>query len=313
LATCSHKWGRYYKTNSHDPGKEDTLLLHFRQNKWDLLFILILGWLVNYLSRRFSGLLPEMPLNVPTFLGTAISVLLSFKMSQSYDRWWEARKVWGAIVNDSRTFVLQLQNFVAASDHPVVRRMVYRQIGWCYSLGQSLRGFDPLQHLGKYISEEELSQLATHSNKPLAILQLNSQDLKQLRADGQLDPYSHVQLDNTLVRFCDSMGKAERISNTVFPVTYRLFLHAAIYLFVVILSLSLKNVPPAFEMPLLLLISALFLLLQKTAFHLQDPFKNRPSDIPVTAIARTIEINLRQLIGEKETLKPLQPNGFYLL
>lgn len=165
----------------------------------------------------------------------------------------------------------------------------------------------------QYLSEEDKAFIATHNNKPLAILQLNIDDLKQLRREQQLDSFSHVQLDSTLVRFCDSMGKAERINNTVFPVTYRLFLHAAIYLFVIVLSLSLKNIPPLFETPLLLLISALFLLLQKTAHHLQDPFKNRPSDIPVTSIARTIEINIRQLLGEKEVPKPVQPNDFYIL
>lgn len=281
--------------------------------KWDLLVILLLGLSVNFFSFRFGGFFPEMPLNVPTFLGTAISVLLSFKMSQSYDRWWEARKVWGAIVNDSRSFVLQLQNFIADKDHPAIRRMAYRQIAWCYSLGQSLRGLDPLQSLEQYLGTEDITYIARHNNKALAILQLNIDELKQLKLEKQLDSFSHVQLDSTLVRFCDSMGKAERINNTVFPVTYRLFLHAVIYLFVVTLSLSLKNVKPIFETPLLLLISAIFLLLQKTAYHLQDPFKNRPSDIPVTSIARTIEINIRQLMGETDVPKPVQPDTFYVL
>lgn len=285
----------------------------FGKIKWDLLFILILGWLVNYLSRKFSGQWPEMPLNVPTFLGTAISVLLSFKMSQSYDRWWEARKVWGAIVNDSRTFVLQLQAFVAGGHHPLIRQMAHRQIAWCYSLGQALRGFDALQPAQTLLQPGEIGRLSEQANKPLAMLQEHTADLKELRLQEQLDAYSYVQLNDTLVRFCDSMGKAERINNTVFPVTYRLFLHAAIYLFVVVLALALKNVKPLYEMPLLLLISAIFLLLQKTAFHLQDPFRNRPSDIPVTAISRTIEINIRDLIGEKEAIKPATPESFYLL
>lgn len=285
----------------------------FNKIKWDLFVILLLGLFVNTFSFRFSGVIPDMPLNVPTFLGTAISVLLSFKMSQSYDRWWEARKVWGAIVNDSRSFVLQLQNFVVENEHPAIVRMAHRQIAWCYSLGQSLRGLDPVQQLKGLLSNEDLAYISTHNNKPLAILQLTIDDLKRLKEKGQLDSFNHVQLDSTLVRFCDSMGKAERINNTVFPVTYRLFLHGAIYLFVVVLSLSLKNISPLFETPLLLLISAIFLLLQKTAHQLQDPFKNRPSDIPVTSIARTIDINIRQLLGEKDVPAPVQSDTFYVL
>jgi putative membrane protein len=115
----------------------------FRKIRKDLFFILVIGLIVNYLSTLLSPHLPEMPSNVPTFLGTAISVLLSFKMSQSYDRWWEARKVWGAIVNDSRSFVLQLQSFINQSEEATVRRIAFRQIAWCHSLGQSLRGINP--------------------------------------------------------------------------------------------------------------------------------------------------------------------------
>jgi putative membrane protein len=285
----------------------------FNKVKKDLVFILIVGLSVNFISSRFSSSIPDMPLNVPTFMGTAISVLLSFKMAQSYDRWWEARKVWGAIVNDSRSLILQLQNFIRQKDHPAIHRIGYRQMAWCYSLGQALRGLDPLAGLDKFLQPEDLDAISRHTNKPLAILQLNIRELKQLRQEEQLDSFSHVQLDSTLVRFCDAMGKAERINGTVFPVTYRLFLHGAIYLFVIVLSLSLKNVKPVFEAPLLLVISSIFLLLQKTALHLQDPFRNRPSDISVTAIARTIEINIRQLLNEKEVPPPVQPETFYIM
>lgn len=111
---------------------------------------------------------------------------------------------------------------------------------------------------------------------------------------------------------CDAQGKSERIKTTVFPVTYRLFLHAIIYLFVVTLSISLKNIGGLFEIPLLLLISAAFLLLEKSATHMQDPFENRPTDTALTAIARTIEINIKQLLKESDIPPPHQPEKFYL-
>ena len=81
--------------------------------KLEVLYVLIIGLLVNYLTGEYRNLIPEMPIAIPTFIGTAISVILSFKINQSYDRWWEARKIWESIVNDSRTFVLQLQSFVS--------------------------------------------------------------------------------------------------------------------------------------------------------------------------------------------------------
>jgi putative membrane protein len=254
-----------------------------------------------------------MPLTIPTFLGTAISILLSFKMNQSYDRWWEARKVWGAIVNDSRSLVLQLQSLLETPDTPLIQRLAYRQIAWGYCLGQSLRGLSPLAGSEAFLTQEDRAQVLGHTNKPLALLQLHAQDIQALRLAQAIDVFRHVQLDNTLVRLCDSMGKAERINTTVFPATYRQFLHFIIYLFVITLAIALDNVPMIFELPLLLLISAAFFLIEKSAHHLQDPFRNRPSDVSVTAIARTVEINIRQLLGEADVPEPIQADNFYLL
>jgi putative membrane protein len=233
-------------------------------------------------------------------------------MSQSYDRWWEARKVWGSIVNDSRTLVLQLQGFVV-NDEQTIKRLAYRQMAFSYALGQSLREADVMQYSGSFLSEQDRAKLATHKNIPLAIMQMNAYDIKKLKEDGQIDVFSHVQLDNTLVRLVDSQGKAERIKSTVFPSTYRIFLHFIIYIFVITLSIALDNIDSLFELPLLLVIASCFFLIEKSAFHLQDPFSNKPSDTSVTAIARTIEINTKQLLGEANVPEPLQPNDFFLM
>ncbi|MCO6149489.1 bestrophin family protein [Flavobacterium sp. NRK1] len=283
--------------------------------KYEMLIVLFLGIGIHFLTEKIYDYLPEMPLTIATFLGTAISVLLSFKMSQSYDRWWEARKIWGAIVNDSRSLVLQLQAFIKTenADSHIIKTISYRQIAWCYSLGQSLRGLNPLQNCEAFLSEEELNKVAKFSNKPLGILQLNTGEISSLRKQNALSDFEHIQLNTTCVRFSDSMGAAERINSTVFPTTYRMFLHFTIYLFVTILSVALKNVKLGYEIPLLLVISLVFFMLEKTAFHLQDPFRNRPSDTSVTAIARTIEINIRQLLKEENVPEPITKDEFYIM
>jgi putative membrane protein len=285
----------------------------FNKIKTDLVVVFMLGVVTNMLTIGFSHLLPEMPLSIPALLGTAISILLSFKMNQSYDRWWEGRKVWGAIVNDSRSFIVQLQSFLPDTDKEIITKLAYRHIMWCYSLGRSLRGLPPLEGHEGLLSSEDLTGLNAISNKPLGIVQLNAKDIKELRSQEKLATFTHLQLDNTLVRLVDSMGKAERINGTVFPSTYRQFLHFTIYLFVITLSISLKQVNMVFEIPLLLAIAAAFFLIEKSAYHLQDPFRNRPSDVPVTAIARTIETNIRQLLGETKVPEPIKPDGFYVL
>jgi len=283
--------------------------------KFDILYVLMVCFAVMFISSRYQHLLPDMPLAIPAFIGTAISILLSFKLNQSYDRWWEARKIWGSIVNDSRSLVIQLNTLTKSGNDSVIKRIAYRQIAWCYSLGQALRGLNPMENLGAYLSVDDLEEIKQRSNKPLAMLQLHGKDIKDLKESEQMELFSQLQIDDTLVRLCDAQGRAERIKSTVFPVTYRMFLHFIIYLFVVTLSVSLKDVRWYFEIPLLLLISSAFFLLEKSARHMQDPFDNTPTDTPVTSIAATIETNIRQLIGEKDTAQTASSlnENYYLL
>jgi ion channel-forming bestrophin family protein len=285
----------------------------FNKVKFDLIYVLIVSISVLVITDSYREWLPEMPLTIPAFIGTAISILLSFKLNQSYDRWWEARKVWGSIVNDSRTLVIQLRTLVGNGNDELIRKIAYRQIAWCYSLGQSLRGLNPLENTESYLAPGDFVTVSAHSNKPLAMLSLHGMDIRELKSRGQIDTFTQIQLDSTIVRLCDAQGRAERIKSTTFPVTYRLFLHFIIYLFVVTLSISLRDVAGYFEIPLLVLISCSFFLLEKSATHMQDPFENRPTDTAVTGIARTIEINIKQLLNEASIPAPFQPNGFYVL
>ena len=281
--------------------------------KLELIYVTCVSLIVLVTTEEFKHLMPDMPLTIPTFIGTAISILLSFKLNQSYDRWWEARKIWGGIVNDSRSLILQLKNLTLGNNDDIIKKIAYLQIAWCYCLGQSLREQSPIMNLDKYISSEEIEEIKKHANKPLALLNIHARDIKSLKTSGQLDSFSHIQLDNTLVRLCDAQGKCERIKTTIFPITYRVFLHGIIYLFVVTLSISLKDVAGYFELPLLLLISSAFFLLEKSATHMQDPFENRPTDTAISTITRSIEINIMQLLDEKEVPLPIEKQKFYTI
>ncbi len=284
-----------------------------RKVRYEILYILLIAVLVYYVTRWYSDGLPIIPLTIPAFMGTAISVLLSFKLNQSYDRWWEARKIWGNIVNDSRSFVVQLQTLIAGGNENSIKQMAYRQIAWCYCLGQSLRDKDGTEGLDSYINSDELKALSNHKNKSLALIQMHSKDIARLKQNGQIELFSQIHIDDTLVRLCASMGKAERIKNTVFPVTYGMFLHFMIYVFIITLSISLQNLKVYLEIPLLFVISTAFFLLEKTATHMQDPFSNKPSDTAMTSIAQTIEVNIKQLLNEKDIPTPKQSDGYYLL
>ena len=281
--------------------------------KVEIAVVTMIAVVAYILKAPIQDNLPGIPLGIPTFLGTAISVIISFKLSQSYDRWWEARKVWGSIVNDSRTFVLQLQSFLAKGNDNTIRKISDRHIGWCFSLAQMLRGQSGLINMDRYMTAEDLEVISKQTNKPLAILQLNSLDIAELKQNNQLDIFSLVQINKTFVNFSNAMGAAERIKNTVFPVTYRLFLRFFIYIFVITLSIAVADLEGYIVIPLLVLISCSFFLLEKAASLLQDPFSNRPTDTPITAIATTIEINIKQLLNEKDVPEPAQPLDFYIL
>lgn len=258
------------------------------------------------------------PISIPTFLGVAISLILTFRINQSYDRWWEARKIWGAIVNDSRSLTRQILTFPARGKwdeeklNNLQKRVAYRQMGWCFALGESLRGFDPLKNNEAYWSAEDMEFLKLHDNVPNALLLLHSRDIEVLHADGVINDYQQMQLDATITRFSDWMGMSERIKGTVFPKLYTLTLKFFLYLFVLLLPLGIVEYFGIMEAAFMIIICAPFFMLEKTALHLQNPFENRPTDISVTAIAKTIEVNIRQMLDEKfERAK--EPESFYVM
>lgn len=281
--------------------------------KEEMAYVAVIGIITFYITHRYKEMIPDMPIAIPAFIGTAISVLLSFKLNQSYDRWWEARKIWGGIVNDSRTFVLQLQAFLKKGNEQEIKQIAYRHIAWLYSLGQSLRGLDPTDNTNTFLSKSDLEELIKHNNKPLAIIQLNTLHIADLKEKEQIDIFSFVQLNNMLSRFSDGMGMCERIKSTVFPITYRKVLHWIIYLFTITLSISIRNVEWYYELPLLIILSSAFFLLDKSATHLQDPFNNMPTDTAMTAITTNIEINIKQLLGDSDVPQPADSNSFYIL
>ncbi|WP_035560615.1 bestrophin family protein [Hymenobacter sp. IS2118] len=285
----------------------------------DALRVFLISLAFQLIKHFYSDWLPLIPLPLPALLGGSISLLLAFKIGQSYDRWWEARKVWGAIVNESRTLVVQANSFLEADEllptgaDVRLKTLAYRQIAWCYSLGQALRGQDPLANAANFLPVHELDYMRQHTNKPLALLTLHSLQIKNWFQAKSINAFQQVQLDSTLVRLCEAMGQGERINGTVFPSSYRLLIYLFIYLFIVTLSLGLVETIGLWEIPLLLSIAVTYFLLERTARYLQDPFSNRPTDTPVTAIARTIEINLKEFLRESRVPEPAPAQSYYLM
>jgi putative membrane protein len=269
----------------------------------ELLLVTIYSVLIALMYNYFHYTRISIPIAIPTMLGTVISLLLAFKSNQAYDRWWEARTLWGAVLNDSRTMTRQILTYIDVeygSDEKKAfcERMARRQIAWCYSLSRHLRNQDPMYQLEKWISDEELSSLKNYTNVPVGLLEMHGSDLKYAYKLGWLNEFQQVEIDKTLSRLTDELGGCERIKNTVFPVTYSIYIRMSLVFFILLLPFGLIEFFGVVEVPLVIAISSSFFLIEKMAIHLQDPFENMPTDTPMTTISMTAERDIKQMLKE---------------
>ncbi|MCJ7934369.1 MAG: hypothetical protein MUW56_12200 [Chryseobacterium sp.] len=249
----------------------------------------------------------SLPLNIPALLGTAVSLLLAFRTSQSYERWWEARTVWGAIVNDSRTLVRLVIQFMPAGEDKAVKDFAERQIIWTYALGESLRKRPFSEKVQQYLDKNHIHGM----NIPNALLDAHSKQLREITMGRGLTDFQQMQLNDIITRLCDSMGKCERLKNTVFPRSYSILVHILIYVFAAILPFGLDDSQLVVEIAVTFLIPVMFIAIEKTSIIMQDPFENGPVDTPMTSLAQTIEINIRQMIGEENVPLKKENTSYY--
>ena len=290
------------------------------RNTWQVDIIMIISCTVAYLVREF--LIKhhfEIPSIVPTVLGTAIAFFVGFNNNQAYDRWWEARKIWGALVNDSRSWARSVISYISQKEmddkvfSELKKRMVYRHIAFLYALKANLRGAVDETYC-QYLDEEELLEIKTHTNVSNAILTLQSRDLQELNTSGMMDGFRFMEMNQLLVKFSDEMGMAERIKNTVFPTTYNYFTKVFIWLFVVSLTLVTSQYAGLWSIFLGWLVGFVYVSTQINGMSLINPFENNSAAIPLNQITRTIEINLLEMMGAKDIPKPVKAiNGEYIL
>jgi len=257
--------------------------------------------------------LPDIPLSI---FGGVIGVIAGFRNASAYARWWEARTIWGSVVNSSRSLAREVLSMVAASDpddptaceiDELKRKLVMLQIAYVHALRNHLRGIPPWQELSNLIPEDEMEPLRTQNNVPLAI-QLNMASLMaHCYERGWIDDVRWVGLDRTLSTLMDCQGACERIKNTPMPQMYDILIRLFINVYCMLLPFGmvarLGLVTPVGST----LVGFIFLALDQIGRHLETPFENLPHDISLTAISRTVEINLKQMIGDKRVPEPLAP------
>jgi ion channel-forming bestrophin family protein len=277
-----------------------------------LLFSLFTCAVIYYINEIWLSNIFDFPDFVPAVLGTALAFFIGFNNNQAYDRWWEARKIWGALVNDSRTWAREVVNYVQDSDKlhgddlaQVKREMVKRHIAFLYVLKAFLRKSGD-QSYKQYLSEKDLDAIGQHTNKHNAILSQQANALNLLYGNGNISSPKFIEMNKMLTAFSDEMGASERIRNTVFPATYNYYAKAFIWVFIYSATMTMGNNIGVWAVMFGTLLGYVFLTIQKIGQLLVNPFDSVPSGVSLDQITRTIEINLLEMLGEKNIPKPIE-------
>lgn len=282
-----------------------------RENLVYLVLSLALTIVFNGLKLKYSWLkLNEwaLPITPFTILGGGITIFLGFRTTTAYGRWWEARTLWGGIVNQSRTLVRQAIAFsgTAGSISPFAQDIAYRQIALVNAIRAHLRQADVIEAITPYLPTEEIESVRDHQNVPVALLLNMEVMLQSAYRDGLMDSIQMTSIDNTLSDLTDLLGGCERIKNTPLPRQYDVVPQLTISLYAILLPFGLVSTLHWWTPVISSLITFLFIAIDSIGRNIEDPFDNTVHDTPMTALCRTIEINLLQMIGVKEVPPPVQ-------
>lgn len=282
-----------------------------------LLFVFDLTISLLYTQAGVTAIaLPTLPLGM---MAAALSIFLAFRNNSAYDRWWEARSLWGSLVNTARTFARQAMTLVDdgprdrpdAPSGPAVRALVETQIGYVHALRCHLRGQNPYPELARILPEELLAWLRTQRNVPAALLLHAGRQVRDLYARGRLDSYRLTAIDATISRLCDVQGGCERIKNTPLPRQYEYFPRVLVSIYCLLLPLGLVEGLGLLTPLASTLVSFIFVSLESIGRDIEAPFENSVHDTPMSQLSRTIDINLRQHLGETRVPHEVTPvDGF---
>ncbi len=308
-------------------------ILHYTWKS--MLYYLLLAVAVYLLHAHYGVFHLHLPFTTVTALSTALAIFLGFKNNNAYDRWWEARQIWGQLVNYSRAWARQVMTLIVPRDArqaPAVRalqqRMIYRHIAFVHALRVLLRrkhaynqtgmeemyqGTNEYSDTESFLSTSEYQTFSHKHNPPNYLLQLQGEDLGEAFRQGWLSDYRMVKLEETLGEFNNAQGGSERIKNTPFLRQYSffsrvfVFIHASLLPFVFVEEIGWMSIPIS------VIVSFVFLCLDLVGERIEDPFENRLEDVPLTALSLTIETNLKEQWGDKN-FPPLKdyPRGVVL-
>lgn len=269
-------------------------------------------------------------------IGTAAAFIIGFKNTQTYNRLWEARQIWGAVVNESRTWGMMVKNLIDGSPEGK-QTLFYRHFAWLTALRYQLRKPQPWENGNKannreyrrlftvpewngvleeelkpYLTEDERQYVLGKKNRATQLLAMQSAQVKQLQTSGCLGRYEAVELQRRLGNLYEQQGKCERIKNFPYPRQFASVTYYFVWLFVAVLPLGMLNEFAKLgehltwlTIPFSVMVSWVFLSMDAVGEATENPFEGGANDIPMAALSRTIEIDLRDMLDEDGLPQPL--------
>lgn len=313
-----------------------------------IIYVSILVGLYYFLDLEWLKI-PWTPL---ALIGTAVAFVIGFQNNSAYGRIWEARKIWGGIVNTSRTFGMFVQDMVDNEQvtekssqvalNQEVKTLTYRHIAWMTALRHAMRSSKPWEtvmtekanrkwgemikppelqsnvgdDLKPYLSDKDMDYVMSKNNKQTALLYLQSHHLRKLKEKGLVWEFSFLELENVLKELFTLQGKSERIKNFPYPRQFATLNHYFMWIFILLLPLAV--IPQFAEIgaeinsvnstigsifvwlaiPFYVAVAWVFHTMEKIGRTGENPFEGSANDVPISTIARGIEIDLRQNLGE---------------
>jgi putative membrane protein len=231
-----------------------------------------------------------------TLLGVTLSIYLVFRNNAAYDRWWEARKLWGQLVYDIRNFSRAVIALVPA-DSGQIRPLLMQAVAFCHLLRGQLRNIDTSPEARKFV-EADIDRVLRSSNRPDAVLRIMGHRIGALRNAGSISPMDFRILDERLSSLAALHAGCERIAGTPLPFAYTLLLHRSAYFFCLLLPFGLAGSTGWYTLLFTAFITYSFFGLDALSEELEDPFGIAPNDLPLDALCRVCEISVFEALGE---------------
>ncbi|SEJ80572.1 putative membrane protein [Sphingomonas sp. OV641] len=247
---------------------------------------------------------PELPL---TIFGSVLALFLGFRTNSAYQRWWESRGLWGLMINASRSLARTARNFLPDDEaRDLKRTIVLRHVAYVNALRCQLRKQPADAEVLRFLSRGEAEPALQRTNIANGILDGSSRRIDDARAKGWIDTIQQTHFESLLVDISNAQGGMERIKNTPLPNQYRFFPTFFTRLFCILLPIGLVETLGIATPVGSTVAGLMFLAVLQIGDDLVDPFANTIHDVPLSAMCRTIEIDLLQAIGD-EAPPPLQP------